>query len=190
MPQRPKTLPCIESLFQDLRYALRSLYRTPLFAATAVAALALGIGANTAVFSVVHTVLLQLLTYPDAGRIVVFYGMTPTGPAYGASATKFNVWRQRNDVFEHVAAYEYGGADLNLTGGPFPEQVRAIRVSAEYFQLLGAPVAIGRTFTAVEDEPNAAPVAVISYGLWTVGVDLEREPDLRRGVELGLEAGA
>ena len=80
-------------LFQDLRYAVRTLRRTPIFAATALAALALGIGANTAIFSVIDTVLMRPLNYPDPGRIVLFFVTAPGGPAYGGSATKFNAWR-------------------------------------------------------------------------------------------------
>ncbi len=156
----------LETVLQDLRYAIRALRRTPLFAATAIAALALGIGANTAVFSVINAVLLKPLTYPDADRIVLFHGFSPAGPNYGASATKFNVWRQQTDVFGDIAAYEYNGADYNLTGGDYPEQVRAIRISANYFRLLGAPVVLGRTFTPAEDQPNGSHVAVISSGLW------------------------
>ncbi len=166
MTARRFTLSGMESFLLDLRYGCRSLYRAPLFAVTAVAALALGIGANTAVFSVVHAVLLKPLSYPGADRIVLFHGITPNGPIYGASATKYNIWRQQSDVFEDVAAYEYNGADLNLTGGALPEQVRAIRVTAGYFPLLGTPVVLGRAFNAAEDEPNGSPVAVLSYGLW------------------------
>lgn len=81
-------------------------------------ALALGIGANTAIFSVVNTVLLKPLTYPDAARIVFFFLTTPGGPSYGGSATKYNVWRRRTQLFEDVSAYEYNGIRLNLTGAP------------------------------------------------------------------------
>jgi len=151
--------------FQDLRYAVRTLGKTPVFAATALAALAVGIGANTAIFSVIDRVLLKPLSYPDAGRIVLFFVTAPGGPVYGGSATKFNAWR-RVPAFQDVAAYEYRGTDLNLTGGEYPEQVHGIRVSADYFRLLGAPIARGRTFTAEEDRPHGSGAAVISYGLW------------------------
>src|ERR1039457_6818675 len=136
----------VEALFHDIRYALRALRKTPAFAATALAALALGIGANTAIFSVVNTVLLKPLAYPAADRIVLFFQTTPPS--------------------QDVSAYESRGAGLNLTGGAYPEQIHGIRVSADYFRLFGAPLALGRAFTADEDRPNGAHVAVLSYGLW------------------------
>jgi hypothetical protein len=156
----------VEGFFHDIRYALRALSKSPAFAATALAALALGIGANTAIFSVVNAVLLKPLTYPAADRIVLFFQTTPAGPNYGASATKFNVLRRQTSAFRDVSAYEYRGTGLNLTGGAYPEQIHAIRVSADYFRLFGAPIAIGRTFTAGEDRPNVPHVAVLSYILW------------------------
>ena len=140
-----------DAVRQDIAYAFRTLRKNPAFAATALAALAIGIGANSAVFSVVNAVLLKPLTYPDAGRIVLFLLTTPAGPSYGASATKFNVLRRQSGAFDDVTAYEYNGAQLNLTGGAFPEQVHGIRVSANYFHLLGAPIVQGRAFTADED---------------------------------------
>ena len=97
----------------DLRYALRMLRKNPGFTATALAALTLGIGATTAIFSVVNTVLLKPLTFPDPHRIVTFFITTPGGPAYGGSTTRFNVWRQQTQAFQDVAAYEYAGANLN-----------------------------------------------------------------------------
>jgi predicted permease len=156
----------VETFLGDIRYSLRALRKTPAFTITALAALALGIGANTAIFSVVNTVLLKPLTYPAADRIVLFFQTTPAGPNYGASATIFNVLRRQTAAFQDVSAYEYRGAGLNLTGGAYPEQILGLRVSADYFRLLGAPMALGRTFTADEDRLNGARVAVLSYGLW------------------------
>ena len=153
-------------LSPDLRYALRTLRKNPGFTATALAALALGIGATTAVFSVVNTVLLKPLSFPDPDRIVSFFLTTPNGPSYGGSATRFNVWRQQTQAFQDVSAYEYAGANLNLSGVAFPEQVHGIRVSADYFRLLGAPIIQGRAFTAEEDQPNGRHAAILSYGLW------------------------
>lgn len=153
-------------LSPDLRYALRTLRKNPGFTATALAALTLGIGATTAIFSVVNTVLLKPLTFPDPNRIVTFFMTTPNGPAFGGSATRFNVWRQQTQAFEDVSAYEYAGANLNLTGETFPEQIHGIRVTPDYFRLLGAPVIQGRTFTIEEAQPNGPHVTVLSYGLW------------------------
>ena len=156
----------LETIWQDIVYALRTMRKNPAFTATALAALAIGIGANSAIFSVVNAVLLKPLGYPDADRIVLFFMTSPGGPAYGGSATKFNVWRRQTRAFADVAAYEYNGEQLNLTGGSFPEQIHGIRVSADYFHLFGAPLVAGRTFTADEDRPGGGHVAVLSYGLW------------------------
>jgi putative ABC transport system permease protein len=156
----------MSSLRLDLRFALRTLRKNPGFTATALAALALGIGATTAIFSVVNTVLLRPLTFPDPDRIVSFFLTSPNGPSYGGSATRFNVWREQNRAFQDISAYEYNGANLNLTGGVFAEQIHGIRVSSGYFRLFGAPVIFGRTFTADEDRPNGGRAVVLNYGLW------------------------
>ncbi len=155
-----------ETIWQDIVYALRTMRESPAFTITALAALAIGIGANSAIFSVVNAVLLKPTGYPDAARIVLFYLTSPAGPAYGGSATKFNVWSRQTSVFQEVSAYEYSGAQLNLTGSAFPEQIHGIRVSANYFRLFGAPIMQGRTFTADEDRPGGGHVAMLSYGLW------------------------
>lgn len=155
----------MNALFNDLRYALRQLRRAPGFALTVVAVMALGIGANTAVFSVVDTVLLKPLTYPDPGRIVRFMYTSPQGSIGAASPVDFNTWRAQTSVFEDVAAYDLRGPGFNLTG-PVPEPVPGLRVSQAYFRLFGAHVLLGRTFTPQEDNPNGGHVVVISYGLW------------------------
>jgi putative ABC transport system permease protein len=149
----------------DFKYSLRMLIANPAFTVTAIAALALGIGANTAIFTVVDTVLLKPLTYPDSGRIVQFLNTSPNGSSGSASSENFNVWRSQISVFQDVAAYDYGGPGFNLTGS-FPEQVLGIHVSEAYFRLFGAPVLLGRTFTPQEDSPDGGHVAVISYRLW------------------------
>src|SRR5947209_8797193 len=120
--------------------------QSPGFTIAAIAALTLGIGANTAIFSVVNTVILKPLTYPDPDRIVQFLLTSPQGSGPGASVTKFNVWREQNTVFDDISAYDFGGPGLNLTGGSFPEQVKGIHVTADYFHLFGAQTILGRTF--------------------------------------------
>jgi putative ABC transport system permease protein len=149
----------------DLKYSLRMLATNPAFTLTAVAALALGIGANTAIFTVVNTVLLKPLTYPDADRIVRFMNTSPQGSGTSSSPVNFNTWRAQTSVFQDVAAYDFGGPGFNLTGA-VPEQVHGIHVSEAYFRLFGAPVLMGRTFTPQEDSPNGAHAVVISYGFW------------------------
>jgi putative ABC transport system permease protein len=156
----------IESLLQDIRFAFRMLHKSPGFTAVAVLTLALGIGANTAIFSVVDAVLLKPLTYPRPNRIVQLL-LTHSGhAAIGCSPTEFNILRQQGSALEDVSGYESGSAGMDLTGGALPEQIHAIRVTVDYFRLFGAPIIQGRTFTAQEDQPNAGHFAVMSYGLW------------------------
>jgi predicted permease len=163
---RYRSLPWIEGAWRDFRFALRSLAKTPGFAFIAIAVIAVGIGANTAVFSVVNTVLLKPLTYPDPQSLVMLMNSGPRGAFPGANVPKFNIWRQQTSIFDAVAAYDQGGAGLNITGGNEPEQVQGVHVSADYFRLFGASLAAGRTFTAAEDSPHGGNVAVLSYGLW------------------------
>src|SRR5687767_3232355 len=135
------------------------------FTAAAIAALALGIAVNTAIFSVVNTVLLKPLPFPESDRLVFFMNTSREGfdgPA--ASPAKFAHWRQLTTVIEHAAAFRAN--IVNDTGGAVPEQLRAGQVSADYFRLVGAPVLRGRTFSPEEDAPNGPRVAVLSYGLW------------------------
>ena len=155
-----------DELFHDIRYAGRTLRRSPGFAATAIVALALGIGANTAVFSVVNKVLLQPLNYPDPDRLVALELSSPQGNANITSIPKFIAWKQQTKVFETVAAYDLGGPGVNLTGGDRPEQLKGLHVSADYFTLFGGTTVYGRPFTPEEDRPGGPDVAVITNGLW------------------------
>ncbi len=156
----------MDTFLQDLKHSLRLFRRSPGFTATAIAALTLGIGANTAIFSVVYNVLLKPLPYPDSANIVLLMNSSPQGNFPAASVPKFNIWRAQSQVLTDVAAYDTGGPGINITGGDRPEQVKGIHVSREFFNLFGAPVALGRTFTADEDRPGGANVVVISNGLW------------------------
>jgi predicted permease len=155
----------LELLWQDARFGLRQLRRNPGFTIAAVAALALGIGANTAIFSVVNAVLLKPLTYPDADRIVHFYRPFPEGRREEASIPEFRSLQQQTGVFAEVAGYDAAGPGFNLTSER-PEQVHGIHVTASYFRLFGAHAVFGRTFTPQEDAPNGGKVVVLSYGLW------------------------
>src|SRR5262245_25391495 len=156
----------MEHLIQDARHAFRLLRRSPGFALTAVAALALGIGANTAIFSVVNTVLLKPLPFPHPERIVQLMLSSPQGRGNVTNVPKYIMWRGMTDVFDEVAAYDLGGPGINLTGGDRPEQVKGIRASREYFALFGVPMALGRSFSAEEDRPGGGRVVVISTGVW------------------------
>ncbi|HSY01082.1 MAG TPA: ABC transporter permease [Acidobacteriaceae bacterium] len=163
---RYRSLPWLEDLWRDFRFALRSLRKTPAFTVIAVLVIAVGIGVNTAVFSVINAVLLKPLSYPDPEALVQLMNTSRQGSFPGANIPKFNIWQQQSSVFQQVAAFDFGGAGMNLTGGDHPEQVQGMHVSAGYFALFGAPVATGRTFTSAEDSPHGGNVAVLSYGLW------------------------
>ncbi|HTJ31222.1 MAG TPA: ABC transporter permease, partial [Acidobacteriaceae bacterium] len=163
---RYRSFPTLEDLLRDLRFAIRSLRKTPAVTAICILVLAVGIGVNTAVFSVINTVLLQPLTYPDPQALVELANTSPRGTFPGANIPKFSLWRQQSSIFQTVAAYDWGGSGLNITDSDHPQQVQAIHVSADYFALFGAPIAAGRTFTSSEDMPNGGHVTVLSYNLW------------------------
>jgi len=157
----------MENPLADLRHALRVFWKSPGFTGIAIGALALGIGANTAIFSVINVVLLEPLPYPQPERLVYVnrnYNNQSTG-MNSASIPKFNAWK-RSDAFEAITAYDFMGPGLNLSGGDRPEQVKGIHVSAEYFRVFGVSPALGRTITTAEDMPNGPRVAVLSYALW------------------------
>jgi putative ABC transport system permease protein len=155
----------MSDFWDNFKHAVRMFRSNPGFTFAAIAALALGIGINTAIFTVVDAVLLKPLTYPDADRIVQFLLTSPDGKGPGASIPKFHLWEQQTNVFQDVAAYDFGGPGFNLTGDR-PEQVHGIHVTQAYFRLFGASPTLGRTFTAQEDSPNGGKVVVLSYGLW------------------------
>ncbi len=163
---RYHSLPWVETIGRDLRFVLRSLAKTPGFTAIAVLVIAVGIGVNTAVFSVINTVLLKPLTYPEPQSLMMLMNTGPQGSGAGANVPEFALMRQQTGIFSKVAAYDFGGAGLNLTGGDHPLQVQGVHVTQQYFSLFGAPMAMGRTFTQAEDSPNGGHVAVLSYALW------------------------
>jgi putative ABC transport system permease protein len=167
----------MQTLLQDIRYALRMLRKNPAFTAAAVLTLALGIGANTAIFTVVNTVLLRPLPYPEPDRIVRFKWSTPQfSEGYACSVPMFMLWRRQTQSFEDIAGYDTFHVGVNLTGGDHPEVLKAFYVSADYFRLFGASVEFGRTFTPEEDRPGSARVVVISDGLWRRRFGAERSP--------------
>ncbi|QOY89993.1 ABC transporter permease [Paludibaculum fermentans] len=156
----------MEKLIKDVRHALRMLARSPGFTAVAVAALALGIGANTAIFSVVNGILLQPLPYSEPDRMVRLAMKFPDGNGYSISIPKYVTWKANTPGLGSICAYNNTGPGLNLTGGSTPEQVKGIHVSAGYFQVFDAAPALGRVFSAEEDRPNGPMLAVLSHGLW------------------------
>jgi putative ABC transport system permease protein len=149
----------------DSRYAIRTLLRNPGFTLIAVFALALGIGANTAIFTVVDRVLLRPLPYNDADRLVNVVRKFRSGTSSSMSIPKFASLRGA-DFFEAVAVYDFMGPGMNLSGTGSPEQVRGLHVSEAYFRLFGATPMIGRTFSPQEDVPRGPRVVVLTNGLW------------------------
>src|SRR5687768_1708419 len=149
---------------KDLKHSLRMFAQSPAFTLAAIAALTLGIGANTAIFSVVNAVLLKPVAVPDAETVVVFMNVTPGGTGAAASPAKFAHYRQQTDVVQDVSAFKTGV--VNFTGGSFPEQLRSGRVSADFFKLTHPPMVLGRPFLDEEDRPNGPRVTVISRRLW------------------------
>ena len=162
----------LEASIEDLKHALRMFAQSPAFTLAAVAALTLGIGANTAIFSVVNAVLLKPVAFPDPDRVVVFMNVSPRGSDPAASPAKFQHYREQTQVVQDVSAFNSGL--VNLTGGSFPEQLRSENVSAGFFTLVGAPVAMGRTFSNDEDLPNGPRVVVLSQRLWVTRFDSDR----------------
>ena len=159
----------MHSFLTDLKHSLRTFFRNPAFTLTALAALTLGIGANTAIFSVVNRVLLKPVAAPDPDKIVVL-GSTranglPLGGSIGGSPTRFNLWRQQTALFQDISAYRFGS--MNLTGVDAPEQVQnRAGLPADYFHLFGIPIEQGRAFTTAEDRPHAGNFAILSDAFW------------------------
>ncbi|HEY0284201.1 MAG TPA: ABC transporter permease [Vicinamibacterales bacterium] len=154
----------MDQLLQDLRYGIRTLAKAPGFTIVAILTLAVGIGANAAIFSVVNAVLLKPVPFPDPDRLVMFMNTFPQGSGSNASPAKFQHWREQTSVVQDVAAFRNNV--VNFTGGGIPEQLRAGEVSADYFRLLGAPVLRGRTFSADEDRPGGQRTVILSHSLW------------------------
>ena len=147
-----------------MRYAIRTLRRSPGFTTIALLTLALGIGANTAIFSFVNGVMLKPLPYRDPHGIVLVWEKPPGGHRNGISTLNFLDWKNQNTVFEHMAA-QNGGA-VTLTGTGAPEELQSSRVSASYFDIFGVQAVLGRTFAPDEDQSGKSQVVVLSHRLW------------------------
>ncbi len=159
-------LPVLETVADDLRFGLRQLVKSPAFALTAILTLALGIGATTAIFSVVKAVLLAPLPYRDPGRIVAVWTANPVrgGEPLSSTAGDFAIWKERSGVFEDLApSYDN---EQTLTGQGSPQLLIGYAVSANYLRILGVPPQLGRLYTDQEDAPNGPKVALLSDRLW------------------------
>ena len=155
----------MDTLIQDLRYGIRTLLKNPGFTAVAAITLAVGIGANTAIFSVVNATLLRPLPYADPDRLsVVTIDRLEQGRGFAVSKSDFLILKEQMQGFEKLAATTPDR--LNLTGVQEPERVAALWVTADFFSILGVPPVLGRGFVADEDRPGKPPVAVVSHGLW------------------------
>ena len=156
----------METLLKDIRYGVRSLLKHPGFTCIAVLTLALGIGANTAIFSVVNAVLLRALPFHEPDRLVMvwedasFAGFPRNTPA----PANYADWKAQNQVFEDMAAFDQ--RSFNLTGDGEPEKVEAYGVTANFFGLLGIKPVLGRAILPEEDKPDANKVVMLSYSLW------------------------
>jgi putative ABC transport system permease protein len=183
----------MEQLLQDVRFSLRVLAKNPGFTAVAVLTLALGIGANTAIFSVVDAVLLNRLPYPNAGRLTMVWEQNPGRGWFRnvVSAANFVDWRSQNHVFTTMAAIDEN--TYELSGADEPMEAYGEQVSSDFFSVLGVPAALGRTFSPEEDQPNSPHVVVLSHELWeqryggdgaVVGrtISINREPYTVTGV--------
>src|SRR5213596_1442792 len=149
-----------------LKFALRQLVNNPAFSAIAILTLALGIGANTAIFSIVNAVLLRPLPYPDADRIMVLNESSGPGQDYSVALPDYFDWQHDNTVFEHLAATHKESRNLSGIPGREPERISCASVTRNFFNIMGLPPEIGRTFSEDEDKVGAPPVVVISDRLW------------------------
>ena len=152
-------------LTADVRQAFRLMRKDKTFTTVAVAALALGIGANTGIFSVIDRVMLEPLPYPQPDRIMKLGRKYPNGYGFSNSIPKYMVWR-RNNVFSAMTIYDQSGPGVNLVTGDRSEQIKAAHVSSDYFKVFGISPVMGRAFTASEDTPNGPKVVIISHSLW------------------------
>jgi len=154
----------MQTFWQDLRYGTRMLFKNPGITFVVILALALGIGANTAIFSVVNAVLLRPLPYNEADRLVFLFESSKTMDEISISYPDFTDWRNQNHVFEKIGVYNRNS--YNLIGGGEPERILTAQASADLFSALRVQPALGRVFTNEEDKPGGPPVVVLSYALW------------------------
>jgi putative ABC transport system permease protein len=156
----------MEALLQDIRYSIRTLAKRPAFTIVAVLTLALGIGANTAIFTVVDAALIRSLPYENPDALVHFWEISPKQDfsQHEASYPDYLDLRAQNQVFEDMAGYN--GGSLTITGRDAPERLRSARVTSSFFPVLGVRAVLGRTFLEGEDQPGAERIVILSHGLW------------------------
>ena len=162
----------LSETYQDLKYSLRMLRKNPGFAGVVVITLALGIGANTAIFSFVNAVILNPLPFPEADRLVVINEISKEGMEIGASLPNFQDWQVRAKSFEEIGGYRFD--TFNLSGMGSPQRLVGQEVTGNYFRILGVQPQLGRTFTEEEEKYTPVGTAVlISDSLWrtTFGSD-------------------
>lgn len=162
-PAIPEGDPAMRAIVQDVRYAVRLLFRSPGFAAVAIATLGIGIGANATIFSVIHGILIEPLPYAAPDRLVRVFDSNERDPKWPMAPGNFQAYRSEVDAFDGLAAYERG--DLQIDGDR-PEQLRGMRVTPGFFGLLGWQPAIGRDFRPDEEQPGHGDVAILSHALW------------------------
>jgi putative ABC transport system permease protein len=155
----------MQTLFQDLRHAVRSLWKTPGIAIVATVTLAIGIGANTAIFSIIETVLLRPLPYRNPEQLLRLYETESAPGNYPFAGPDFIDWKTQNSTFQDMALFGWQ-SDLNLSGKGEPDHVTALSTEANFFSLFGVTPLLGRTFALGEDQPGKDQVTVLSYGLW------------------------
>lgn len=156
----------MSTFMQDLRYAARVLAKSPGFALVALAALGLGIGANTAIFTVFYSVLMKPLDYPESDRLMMLVRHFPGGNAESLSGKKYLYAREHAKGFAELGAQDVLGTGVNLTGQGDPERIPSMRVTASWFNVLGVAPALGRAFTDDEDRPSGPCLAVLTHGIW------------------------
>src|SRR3954469_25772994 len=161
----------VDAVTSDVRIALRTLRKSPGFTTVVMLTLALGIGATTAIFTVVDAVMLRPYPYADMDRIVMVAEKMRAGQTLSIAWANFTDWRAQNQVFAHLGIYR--GTVVNLTGGDQPERLIASLASSEVFKAVGIQASVGRTFLADEDEPGAPRVAVVSERLWRTHFNAE-----------------
>src|SRR5262249_20803224 len=155
----------VDQVTQDLLYAARTLRRSPAFAAVAALSLAIGVSANATIFSVVKTVLIEPLPYPDADRLALLSAKDRVGGSMSLSYPDLLDWKNQTHVFESLAGYQDYGFTL-LAGDGAAERIPGRTVSANFFSTLGVLPSVGRDFAPADDLPGATPVVIVTHGAW------------------------